>query len=236
MLEAVIGDGGRSNVTDIASRIGIPVATAHRQAATLAAEGFLSRVGRGRYVAGVRLRNLARQLDEGQIVANAACVMLDKLAARLNCVVQLGTLENDMVTYRIKAGRTAGSIFTRVGMQLEAYCSGIGKVLLANLSDPDRENYLAGGPFIALTDNTIVDPDLLRIELAKVKKQGFAIDDREVVEDLRCVAMPVRRPDGEVIAAVSVSQPAGGRNIHKDNEVLTFLKKTVEAIETAAFI
>lgn len=235
MLEAIIADGGRNNVSQIAGRTGMPVATAHRQVATLAAEGFLSPAGKGRYVAGLRLRNIARQLDEGQIVASVARPALDRLAARLGTVVQLGTLENDMVTYRIKAGRSAAAVLSRVGMQLEAYCSGIGKVLLAHLPDAAREEYLANGPFVALTANTIVDPELLRQELETVRRNGFAIDNGEIAEDLRCIAMPLRRPDGEVIAAISVSHITGGRKPRRDDEVLSLLKEAVDAVESAAF-
>ena len=208
MLEAVIAEGASRSIASIARDLGVPVATAHRQVASLIADGYLARQGAGFHVAGPRLLRLLGELDEKQVIANCAAPVLHRLAGNVRCVAQLGTLEGDMVTYRIKTGAGAGDLFTRVGMQLEAYCSGIGKVLLAWLPESDREAYLATGPFPALTARTITAPGALRRELAHVREAGYAIDDGEIAEGLQCLAVPVRSPDGRVIAAISASRSA----------------------------
>lgn len=110
-----------------------------------------------------------------------------------------------MVTYLLKAGRLAGTVFTREGTQLEAYCTGIGKVLLAALPDTAREEYLRTGPFIRLTQNTLTDPQVLRSALQIIAAQGFATDNAEMDVDLLCLAVPVRVGNGEVVAALSIS-------------------------------
>jgi IclR family acetate operon transcriptional repressor len=235
MLEAVIADDGHSSVATLARQIGMPPATAHRQVTTLVAEGYLMAAGGGRHVAGARLLGLLHRLDEKQIIASVAAPLLHDLAARVRSVVQLGTFENDMVTYRIKTGRGANALFTRIGMQLEAYCSGIGKVLLANLPVADREVYLAGGPFVALTTRTIVDAALMREELDRVRGQGFAIDDEEVAPGLRCMAVPLRRSDGKVLAAISVSQSLSSRSRLGDAPLHALLTETAQSIERQAF-
>jgi len=235
MLEAVIADGGRSSVSELARQIAMPPATAHRQVTTLVSEDYLAPSGGGRHVPGARLLGLLHRLDEKQIIANVAAPLLDRLASRVRSVVQLGTLENEMVTYRIKTGRGAQDLFTRVGMQLEAYCSGIGKVLLANLPEDRREAYLAGGPFVPLTERTIVDPARLREELDAVRDQGFAIDDEEVAPGLRCMAVPLRRSDGTVLAAVSITQAVGSPHRLKDTPLLALLTDAARAIERQAF-
>ncbi|MBA4355687.1 MAG: IclR family transcriptional regulator [Novosphingobium sp.] len=235
VLEAVIADGGRKSVSELARETGIPVATAHRQITTLVAEGYLCVAGRGRHVAGPRLLGLLHRLDEKQVVANVAAPMLHKLAVQVRSVVQLGTFENDMVTYRIKTGRGASGLFTRVGMQMEAYCSGMGKVLLAHLPASEREAYLAGGPFVALTKHTIVDPHFLRAELDTVRAQGYAIDNQEISVGLRCVAVPLRKTDNQVLAAISVSQSLTARGQIADDELLEHLRATASAIEREAF-
>lgn len=235
MLDAVIADGGRSSVAELARQTGMPPATAHRQVTTLVAEDYLAATGNGRHVAGTRLLGLLHRLDEKQILANVAAPLLHELAARVPGAVQLGTFENDMVTYRIKTGRGARALFTRIGMQLEAYCSGIGKVLLANLPEADREAYLAGGPFVPLTERTIIDPRRLREELDAVRKRGFALDDEEVAAGLRCLAVPLCRSDGQVLAAISVSQVTSSRNRMKDAPLLASLRQAAQAIEEQAF-
>ncbi|PKP64593.1 MAG: IclR family transcriptional regulator [Alphaproteobacteria bacterium HGW-Alphaproteobacteria-7] len=235
MFEAVITDGGRSSVSELAREIGMPIATAHRQVTTLVAEGYLSPVGGGRHVAGSRLLGLLHRLDEKQVVANVAAPLLHHLAARVRSVVQLGTFENDMVTYRIKTGRGAADLFTRVGMQLEAYCSGIGKVLLAHLPKGEQEAYLSGGPFVALTERTIVDPDRLRQELDVVFEQGYAIDNNEIAHGLRCMAVPLCKSDGTMLAAISVSQAGGVKRRISDGKLLRLLRETAQCIEQSAF-
>nr|WP_254911461.1 IclR family transcriptional regulator [Sphingomonas sp. CDS-1] len=234
MLEKVVADGGQNSVSALARSADIPVATAHRQVTTLVEEGYLTPVGRGRHVAGARLLQLLQRLDEKQLIVNVAAPALHRLAVRVRTVVQLGTLENEMVTYRLKIGQGAAGLFTRVGMQLEAYCSGMGKVLLANLPREERDAYLANGPFVALTPRTIVDADALASELDLVARQGYAIDDGEIAEDLTCAAVPIRRPDGVVHAAISVSQSVRASRISQA-DVIDLLRATAQEIEQVAF-
>ena len=168
MLEAVLSDGAENNVSAIARELAVPVATAHRQVATLVAEGLLTPVSYGRYVAGARIMSLLQKLDDKPEIANVAAPILNRLAKKVRSIVQLGTFENDMVTYRLKIGDKADTLFTKTGMQLEAYCSGIGKVLLAHLPESARNSYLASGPFVPLTPHTIVDPERLSAELGQI--------------------------------------------------------------------
>jgi DNA-binding IclR family transcriptional regulator len=234
MLEAVLDDGGQSSVSGLARAIAMPIATAHRQVATLVAEGYLSPCGSGRHVAGPRLLGLLHRLDEKQVIASVAAPVLRRVARELRTVVQLGTLENDMVTYRIKTGAGAGALFTRTDMQLEAYCSGIGKVLLAHLPPVQRAAYLASGPFVALTAKTIIDPALLAAELGAAEQQGYAIDAGEIAEDLRCMAVPIRHPDGRVPAALSATQ-SGPPFRHPDSHLREHLQKAAREIEQRTF-
>lgn len=235
MLEAVVADAGHNNVSELARALRMPIATAHRQVATLVGEGYLKPFGRGRHVAGARLLGLLRYVDENQVITSVAQPVLERLARRMPGVVHLGTLDSGMVTYRIKCGAHAAGFFTRIGMQLEAYCSGIGKVLVANLPDAERKDYLKTGPFVPLTEHTIVDPRRLAKELDQVRKQGFAIDNEEVAEGLVCIAVPIQKPDGSTPAAISLSRitPYPQRSVLKAN--LDRLRKAAAKIEADVF-
>ena len=81
------------------------------------------------------------------------------------------------------------------------------------------------------TPSTIVEPSALRDHLAIVKAQGWAVDDAEVFETLKCVAAPLRRPDGTVVAAVSISSPAGLADDAYEHALVTLLEAltTIEA-------
>lgn len=227
LLEAILCDRDGRSVAAIAADVGLPRATAHRQVATLLKERYLRRLGNGRLVAGPRLMLLVEAVDQKQVLIAAAAPVLHRLARKLRCVAQLGTLDNEMVTYRIKTGRGAGDFFTRVGLQLEAYCTGIGKVLLAHLPQDVREAYLATGPFPALTARTITDPGQLRAELAKVQVEGFAVDNEEIADGLLCYAVPVRTEHGGVVAAISVSIAVGTSK--QNHSVLSILDALMDA-------
>lgn len=235
LLEAVVRDGGRSSVAALAREMQISVASAHRHIAALVSAGYLIRAGYGRHLPGLKLRTLAALMDEKQLLANAAAPTLERLALRTGNVVQLGIFENDMVTYLVKTGQSAGDLFTKVGMQLEAYCSGLGKVLLANLPAQVQSDYLAGWPFIGLTERTITDPELLKMELEEVMLNGFAVDDEEVVVGLQCLAVPITNSKGEVIAAISASRATRDDGWRWQDKHLSMLRAAASEIGSSVY-
>ena len=185
-------------------QLGLPASTTHRLAAALAAHGLLVRTGRGRFRAGLGLIDLAGRVAPGRLLAEVARAPLRVLARTLGTTVHLGILEGDMVTYLVKEPRTS-RVLTREGEQLEAYCSAIGKVMLASLSEAEQARYLGTAPFIALTDATLTTPAELASCLAAVGAEGVAYDDGEVDPGLFCVAVPVRRRGGQIVGALSQS-------------------------------
>ena len=231
MLEAVLAEREGRSVDAIARQLGLPRATAHRQVHSLLHEGYLVRFRSGQLTAGPRLMNLLQLVDNKQLIVAAAAPVLHRLAARVGSVVQLGTLENDMVTYRVKTGEGAGELFTKVGLQLEAYCTGIGKVLLAHLPKADREAYLANGPFPPLTENTITSPSSLRRELDEIYQRGFAVDSEEIAPGLFCLAVPVRGPDQSVSAAISISRLLPHEAASENPSLLEIMQDSTREIE-----
>ncbi|MBJ7418293.1 MAG: IclR family transcriptional regulator, partial [Niveispirillum sp.] len=169
----------------------------------LTRHSYLIRLGRGRYRLGPALLSLSAGLRLEDMLVDVARPLVQDLARDCRACVHLGSFDGEMVTYLLKRGFGREKIFSAEGMQLEAYCSGIGKVLLAHLPATDRARYLAGGPFVALTPRTITDPARLGAELDRVQAQGWALDDEEILTGLRCAAVPVRDGAGTVIAALS---------------------------------
>jgi len=236
ILEAILEDAGHSSVAAIARKIDLPVATVHRHVNALGRQGLLKPLSYGRHFAGPRLRSLAPFLQDIDVLTIVANEILRDVAVCTRSVVHLGTLDQFMVTYRVKVGRGSAKLFTRVGCQLEAYCSAIGKVLLASLPPNDLENYLAGGPFVALTKNTATEPDAIRSELGLVAEQGFAVDNGEIADGLRCVAVPVINGIGKVVAAVSASKYVPPQKEHEDQVLVAQLQAGTEAITRKAFV
>lgn len=226
LLARIAESGEFHSISDLARQIKMPRSTAYRIAATLERSGLVTRLRRGYYLPGPSLMRLARPDTIPRVLKAIGRPIIKKLATETGCTAHVGIFENGMVTYLLKAGRAARTIFTREGTQLEAYCTGIGKVLLAALPVAVREDYLKNGPFIQLTANTLTDPQKLRSVLTVVAERGYAEDDAEMDSDLRCLAVPVRSGD-EVIAALSISTRSADEDSHA---LLTHL----DALRTAA--
>ena len=206
LLEALVRDGGRSTLSAVAARLAMPPQTAHRLALTLEAEGYLVRTAKGVYRAAPRLAALALPAAARPDLAARLRRPLARLAGHFGAYAHAGILEDGMVTYIVKESGEAADLFTAERMQLEAYCSAIGKILLAALPEAELGAYLAGGPLVALTANTITDPAVLRGELDRVRRSAVAYDRHEIRSDLFCIAVPLPpSDDGRTEGAISLS-------------------------------
>ncbi len=230
LLSAIVADGGQSALSEIAARTGIPRASAHRAVQAMERAGYLIRSRRGYYHAGPELAALGPMLDPARIAAGVARPVLAQLAHRYGCLAHCGIFEQDMVTYLLKEGARKDALFTREAMQLEAYCSGLGKVLLAALDDEALESYLANGPFVSLTERTIVEPDALRREIAGVRERGHAIDNCEASDELYCLAVPLLDAEGRTLAAISLSFREREMNPRRRASCLAAIKKAASTI------
>lgn len=206
MLRVVLRDRGHSTLTEIALREGLPLATAHRLAATLEAEGFIERQTKGCYLPGKAMIEAQRQqFTPEQRLASRLRRPLERLAGRNGILLHFGVLDEGMVTYLVKENGGDEDLFTSERMQLEAYCSAIGKVLLAALPTEELDEYLEAGPFVPLTPNTITDPGAIRQELEVVRRAGYSFDRFEIREDLFCMAVPVTDFAGSTLGGISAS-------------------------------
>jgi DNA-binding IclR family transcriptional regulator len=193
------------SLADVADRSVLSFSTVHRIAGHLIDRGYLVRLQRGRYRLGHAALALGRNASMRGLLGDVSRPFLEQLAQSCRTHVHLGIFEDDMVTYLANASFGRDDFHIKEGMQLEAYCSGIGKVLLAYLPEAARDNYLSQGDFVALTPNTIIDRDTMAGELRLVRERGWATDLEEVETNLRCIAVPVCDRSGNVHAAISMS-------------------------------
>jgi DNA-binding IclR family transcriptional regulator len=232
LLEQVVANDGTRPLSQICRDVDLPVSTGYRLLAALQQRGFVARTGPGRYRPGAVLIRLGRLAELDSLIQDIGRPLLADLARRTGLTAHLGVFESDMVTYLVKAPGKV-DVLTREGMQLEAYCSGIGKVLLAFLPQAESERYIKSGSFVKLTPQTIVEPSDLRRALAEIRSAGFAIDDREIDDNLRCIAAPVRGHDGRVCAAISLSSAGEVSGQSPVEQKLPLLRATAVRIEKA---
>jgi DNA-binding IclR family transcriptional regulator len=170
------------------------------------------------------LVSLSQNVDIGDLLHEASKSITTELSLRLDVTVHVGLLEDGMVHYVTRASTpTSFSPHTRMGCQLEAYCSGLGKVLLAALPQDQIERFVIDGDLVALTPYTITDRSVLQATLEGVRQQGFALDRRETREDMFCVAVPVVDRLGRTVAAMSATENAEQMSPERQAELLEAL-------------
>lgn len=222
--------------SELSRRAQLPEASGYRLIQTLEQIGAVVRGPRGRYRPGMLLVSLSQNVAIGDLLREASLDIITGVAQKLNLTVHIGLLEGGMVTYIAKVCTpTSLSPHTRPGAQLEAYCSGLGKVLLAALPPDELDEFILDGDLVALTPHTITDRVQLRTELNRVKKYGYAIDNCEIRPDMRCVAVPIHDSEGRTIAAISATDHAERMTPHRQCEVRTALAGAVRLLEGRVF-
>jgi DNA-binding IclR family transcriptional regulator len=195
--------------SELSRRASLPEASGYRLIQTLEEIGAVVRGERGRYRPGLLLVSLSQNVSIAECLREGARAIMTELSQRLDVTVHLGLLEGGMVTYIAKVATATSCVsHTLLGAQLEAYSSGLGKVLLAALPQSELDNFFLDGELVALTPHTITDRTVLFAQLAEIRRTGFAIDDRESRMDTRCIAVPVRGSDGRTVASMSITERA----------------------------
>jgi len=205
---------------ELSRRANLPEASGYRLIQTLEEIGAVVRGARGRYRPGLLLLSLSHNVTITELLRDASHALMTELARTLGLTTHLGVLEHGMVTYVAKISAPgAFAVHTRVGAQLEPYCSGLGKVLLAALPDEEVERFILDGELVPLTPYTITTAAAFRAELRRVRQQGYAVDDREHQANMRCIAVPVLDQDGRAVAALSATDDAERMTPERQSEV-----------------
>ncbi|WP_272800675.1 IclR family transcriptional regulator [Sphingobium sp. AntQ-1] len=222
---------GPASLPELADHCTLPTTTVHRLLISLIDRGYAVANTRGSYGIGPSVLSLAAGRSFEDLLRDASRDIIAKLSKRCRTHVHLGVFENNMVTYLLKQPYGKSRIISEENSQLEAYCSALGKVLLASLDDCSIEDYLGEGTLVALTPHTITDAGRLRAELIRVREQGWARDDREMLLDLCCIAVPLRDRNGRARAALSISRRARGIEVDTLLDLLSELHSAAQGIE-----
>ncbi len=205
LIDAFDASSPTLTLSQLTERCRLPKSTVHRMADQLVDLRWLERAPTG-YRLGIRFFEIGGLVATRNHLRERALPWLTDLQASTGSAVHLGLLEgNDVVILEKVWGHGSPSLPTRVGGRLPAYCTALGKALLAFAGPSRIEEAIAHG-LVARTGHTIVVADVLRVELARIRDTGWALENEENVPGLACVAAPIRGA-GRAIAAVSVSGP-----------------------------
>ena len=195
-------------LTELALRLGMHRTTLFRFLVTLRERGYVERdADTDRYRLGVSVLTLATSLLNNLDLRRIARPILLELRDSTRELVHLAVMQQDwVVTVERIEGTRSLSLQTDVGDRRPAYCTASGKAMLARLPPAEVERILAAG-MPRLTPRTITTPAAMAPELATTRERGYAIDDEERTEGIRCVAAPVFGHDGTAQGAISLAAP-----------------------------
>lgn len=237
VLELVAGFGRPVRFGELQARSDLPKATLYRLVQTLAGQGMLTLDPEtGRYAMGRRLVRLAHAAWSQASLAPVARPHVERLAAETGRTVHLAELEGGHVLYLDKrAPAEAPDMYSAAGRIGPAYCTGVGKAMMAHLPEDELAPILAEQSFTAHTPRTLTDEGALRAELARVRARGHAFDAEEHEPGIVCVAMPVLSTGGRVLGALSVTGHGTAAGLDAlAGEVLPALRRAAEAVARAA--
>jgi len=198
----------RLSLSELAARTGIPRATAFRLLSTLEAARFVTKAG-GEYQLGLKCFMLGNVVAADLDLREIARPHLVALRDVTRETTQIAILDHWQVVYleRVPSPQPVGIMRARTGAILPAYCTALGKTLLAYEPREAVAAWAATQTFAALTPHTITSARRLLKELRATRERGYGIDEQERELGVRCVAAPVRNHEGRIVAAISVAGP-----------------------------
>lgn len=231
----VVARGGGLSLTEIAEASGQSASTAYRILITLEKHRIVQfdEAAQLWHVGIEAFRIGSHFLGRTSIVEQSRPVM-QRIMAETGETANLAIIDRGEVIF-VSQVETHEPIraFFRPGTRGPVHASGIGKALLAYLPGAQAENVLKKRSLDAFTDKTIVSREALSAELEMIRARGFAIDDEERTQGMRCIAAPIFNQFGEAVAGVSLSGPAFRVTPGRDDEHGSVVRKAAEDITRA---
>ncbi len=207
-LEVVAQSRDPVSVAEVARQLGEEKVTAYRMLVTLEQAGYVHRDAESRrYAMSYKVISLSRNLLAENEVSKLAQKTLHSIMEQTGETLHYAVLDGfeAVVVHRVKGSQLVNVDF-QIGDRSPLNCTSIGKALLAYQNEDFIGQFIESG-LQARTDRTITDAVSLRRELARVRKAGYALDEREFAPDMRCIAVPVFSEGGRVNGGISISGP-----------------------------
>lgn len=210
ILQAVATSKQPVNLGELAELLNVDRSSAFRLAQTLRRRGFLSTpAGRKDYILGSAIWTLSRQYDWSNMLVRVAHQELKALANGLNETAHLAIREgkNALFIDSVHA-RHVIVVAGQTGELVPLYATAHGKALLVDGDEQTLKAIFGAGPLQRYTKTTIGTLPALVKECVAIRQRGYALDEAEFMDGMRCVAAPIRLNDGMVVGSIGISAPA----------------------------
>src|SRR5438132_8960145 len=193
-------------IAQLSQRTAIPRAAVRRCLYTLSMLSYVGTEDGRTYALRPRILALGHAYLSSTPLVYAVQPLLDQITSVLHESSSLAVLEGDEILYIARSSTTTRlmSIDLGIGSRLPAYCTSMGRVLLAGLSAAELDSYLSRVQLVKLTGRTIATANELKAALDAVRRDGYAVVDQELEIGLRSIAVPVSNRDGRSVAAINV--------------------------------
>ena len=193
-------------IAQLSQRTSIPRAAVRRCLYTLSTLGYVGSEDGRTYALRPRILALGHAYLSSTPLVYAVQPLLDQITSVLHESSSLAVLEGDEILYIARSSTTTRlmSIDLGIGSRLPAYCTSMGRVLLAGLPSAELDGYLSRVKLVKLTTRTVSTADELKTALNAIRRNGFAVVDQELEIGLRSIAVPVSNRDGRSVAAINV--------------------------------
>jgi len=208
ILDALAAAPEELSPTQLAGSLRLHKSTIHRLLVVLENQRFIRRTPDGKYGLGTKLIEMGsramEQLDLGEHAIPFLRHLVEETGETAHVSVLSGT---EMMSIANVPGRWTLTTPSTVGRRTQIYCTSVGKAFIAFLPDERLEPLLRRLQYRSHTRRTITSSPALKAELARIRRRGFAVDNEEAEEGLRCIGAPVRDYTGEVVASISIAGP-----------------------------
>jgi IclR family KDG regulon transcriptional repressor len=230
LLDAIAAAPGKLDLATLARASELHPATALRYLSSLEARGFIRHLPGTGYQLGARLFELGSAFVEQATIYREVQQPLEELANRVQETASAGILyEGDVLYIAVVQGQRELGIQSSAGVRHPAYCTSLGKAILAHLPAEKVKSVVTGRPLEPLTDRTITEVPKLYKDLLLVRDRGYALDDEERHEGVFCVGAPIFDHSGKVAGALSVSGPKF-RMVRSASDTAKFVVSAASAV------
>ncbi|MGH7192175.1 MAG: IclR family transcriptional regulator [Candidatus Saccharimonadales bacterium] len=210
ILDVLAASNEDLSLAEMEEKLDLNKSTSYRLLRTLERHRFAEKdFGTGKYRLGSKLLELGARAVARFDLVTIGRPYLEKLSAQTGETAHLGVLcDHEVVSMAAANGRHALRMSVTVGGKAPVHCSSLGKAILALLPEPEVDMIVRKRGLKAYTRHTITRRSDLKVELAQIRTRGFAIDDQELEEGLKCIGAAVQDYSGRVVAALSVAGAA----------------------------
>src|ERR1700744_5410706 len=206
VIQAFTQQSPQMTISQLSIKTGLSRAAVRRCLYTLTKLGFAGAEDGSRYSLRPRMLILSHTYTTSNPLSTAAQPILERMSATHRESFSVATLDGEDIVYiaRTQVNRVM-AVDLHIGSRLPAYCTSMGRILLAWLPTEQLENYLAKVNLVPHTTRTITSVEKLRLALRNIRRNGYAICDQEYEVGLRSLAVPVYSSSGRVVATVNLS-------------------------------